>query len=325
MNSRQRFLKTMLGNQPDRVPLFEEGLRKGVLKAWQEQGLLPGSDLSQIYPFDRREEIEIDLELQVFPEQSLLIPADLIAFQNQLDPYDPRRLPPDWSKRLAGWRGRDHTLMLCVHPGFFLTMGVDGWRRFRELMDLLVDKPDLIRRMMEIQGEFAAKLTERVLADVEIDAAIFSEPIGGNHGPLISPSMYTDLVLPSYRPVIEVLHAHDVETIVVRTYANARVLLPGMVNAGINCLWACEVEPTAMDYLDIRAEYGSKLRLIGGIDLDTLRSDKEDILREVKRVIPPLLADGGFIPLADGRVREDVPYENYRYYRHLLAEITGAR
>jgi hypothetical protein len=38
--------------------------------------------------------------------------------------------------------------------------------------------------------------------------------------------------------------------------------------------------------------------------------------------VPPLLDSGGYIPLADGRVREDVLYENYLYYRELLADVT---
>jgi uroporphyrinogen decarboxylase len=215
--------------------------------------------------------------------------------------------------------------MLRVHHGFFLTMGVDDWQRFMELMDLLVEQVDVVRRLMEMQGEFAARLTEKVVKDVDIDAAIFSEPIGGNHGPLISPNMYSDLVLPSYRPVIDVLRRHSVDLIIVRTYANTRVLLPSMIDAGINCLWACEVQPDAMDYLDIRAEFGPGLRLIGGIDLDTLRGDKKDIRREVERVVPPLLEEGGYIPLADGRVREDIPYNNYHYYRQLLEKINATR
>jgi hypothetical protein len=28
------------------------------------------------------------------------------------------------------------------------------------------------------------------------------------------------------------------------------------------------------------------------------------------------------VPLADGRVRADVPFENYVYYRELLQEVT---
>jgi hypothetical protein len=78
-----------------------------------------------------------------------------------------------------------------------------------------------------------------------------------------------------------------------------------------------------MDYRDLRREFGRDLRLIGGIDLDALRHGKQAIRREITEKVPPLLADGGYVPLADGRVREDVPFENYVYYRQLLQEVTS--
>ncbi|HYA04226.1 MAG TPA: hypothetical protein VEI04_14065, partial [Syntrophobacteria bacterium] len=169
---------------------------------------------------------------------------------------------------------------------------------------------------------FAARLAERVLREVEIDAAVFTEPIGGNDRPLISPQMYEDFVLASYGPVLEVLRRYRVETIVFRTFANARVLMPSVLKWGFNCLWACEVNIEAMDYRSLRREFGRDLRLVGGIDLDALRQDKEAIRREIEGKVPPLVADGGYVPLADGRVREDVPFENYVYYRRLLEKLT---
>jgi hypothetical protein len=39
-------------------------------------------------------------------------------------------------------------------------------------------------------------------------------------------------------------------------------------------------------------------------------------------VVPPLLEEGGFIPLADGRVREDVSFNNYVFYRKLMESVT---
>jgi uroporphyrinogen decarboxylase len=212
--------------------------------------------------------------------------------------------------------------MLRIHRGFFLSMGVYDWRRFSELMDLLLDDPEVVREAMAIQGKFAAGLAERVLKDVAVDAVLFSEPIGGNYGPLISPQMYEDMVLRSYEPVLNVLNKYGVETIVFVTYANARVLVPSILKWRFNCLWACEVNAEAMDYRDLRREFGRDLRLIGGIDLDTLRRSKEAIRREVEEKVPPLVADGGYVPLADGRVRSDVPYENYVYYRKLLQKVT---
>jgi uroporphyrinogen decarboxylase len=78
-----------------------------------------------------------------------------------------------------------------------------------------------------------------------------------------------------------------------------------------------------MDYRELRVEYGRDLRLIGGIDVDVLRQDQEAIRRELQEKVPALLQDGGYIPLADGRVRAVVPYENYIFYRKLLAEVVG--
>jgi uroporphyrinogen decarboxylase len=175
---------------------------------------------------------------------------------------------------------------------------------------------------MEIYSEFAVRLAERVLREVEIDYASFSEPIGGNDRPLLSPQTYDEFVLPSYRPALDVLRRHGVDTIMYVTYANSRVLLPNVLKAGFNCVWACEVNVEAMDYRDLRREFGRDLRLIGGIDLDTLLDDKEAIRREIEEKVPPLLAEGGYVPLADGRVRGNVPFENYAYYRRLLERVT---
>jgi hypothetical protein len=188
-------------------------------------------------------------------------------------------------------------------------------------MDLLIDKPDIVRQAMDIQGRFAARLADKILSFIQVDAAIFSEPISGNEGPLISPEMYEDIVLSSYQPLINVLKSHGVETVIFRTYANSRILIPWILEHGFNCLWACEVNLKTMDYRDLRREFGTDLRLIGGIDLDALRQGEKAIRKELTTKLPPLLAEGGYIPLADGRIREDVRYADYMYYRHLLREI----
>ena len=61
MTSRERFLKTMRYEKTDRVPYFEEGIRKDVIEAWRTQGLTKKAELSEMFSTDRREEIEVDL------------------------------------------------------------------------------------------------------------------------------------------------------------------------------------------------------------------------------------------------------------------------
>ncbi len=322
MNSRERFLETMQFGQPDRVPYFEEGIRKEVLQAWHKQGLKRDADLSTRFETDVREEIVLDVDPHPYPKVWPACMADLKAYARRFNPAETRRLPQHWKARVSGWKDRSHVLMLRVHDGFFLSMGVEGWRRFHELMVQIHNSPDVIAGMMQIQGECAAILAERLLQEVTVDAAVFSEPIGDNHGPLISPRMYAGLVLASYKPLLEVLHRHNVNVIILRTYANCRLLIPVLLEHGIDCLWACEVNTEAMDYRSLRAEFGPHLRLIGGIDLDVLRKDRASIQAEVEAKVPPLVAHGGYVPLADGRVRADIPFGNYVYYRELLEKVT---
>ena len=318
MNNRERFFETLHYGHPDRIPYFEEGIRPEVIVAWMKQGLSSDSDFQERFPTDDREELKLDLDphpwFQVWPST---IP-ELSSLPERLDPADLSRYPENWEPPRL--RNHDGILMVRIHEGLFLSMGVSDSKSFTRLMYQLIDQPDFVREYMSIQGSFAAALTERVLQEVEVDALIFSEPIGGNHGALISPGIYEELVLPGYEPLLDLARRYGVNTIICRTYANMKVLIPSLLKWGIDVLWACEVEQSVMNYPALRREFGQDLKLIGGIDLDALRAGK-DAIRQAVAAIAPLVAEGGYIPLADGRVRSDVPFENYVYYRKLLTEI----
>ena len=322
VSSKDRFIYTLNYAPVDRPPLFEDGIRQEVLKIWHTQGFNKKEKLEQLFSFDPREEIEPDLEPKPAPSRWPKTIFGMKKLSHRLDPDDPSRLPADWNQKVEEWKSRDYPLILRLHRGYFLSMGVHGWHRFTDAIQLLVDAPDLVRFWMDTCSEFISRMAEKILKQVPVDAVLFSEPIGGNHGPLISPKMYSELILSSYQPILDVLHQYGVNIIIYRTYANTRPLLPSVVKAGFNVLWACECNPQAMDYAQIRVEFGRDLRLIGGIDSDSLRQGKAEINRAVMDLVPPLLADGGYIPLADGRVREDVSYENYVYYRKLLESVT---
>jgi hypothetical protein len=322
MNSQERFNKIMKHEAVDRVPYFEEGIRDEVIEVWKKQGLSDNIKISTLFETDRREEIFPDMEPRPVLKKWPVTLQDLKDFKKYLNPSDPERMPENWHKRINEDKNRDHVVMLRVHRGFFLSMGVGDWSRFMEVIFKLKKDPDFVHQALEIQAEFCAALTKKILNEIDVDAAVFSEPIGGNDHPLMSPTMYEEFVLNSYVPVMNVLKHHGVDTIIFRTFGNSRILIPKILQCGFNCLWACEVNIEAMDYRKLRKEFGNDLRLIGGIDLDTLRKDKESIKKEIENKVPPLLDQGGYIPLADGRIREDVPFENYVYYRQLLQKVT---
>lgn len=322
MTSRERFRETMRYGRPDRPPYLEEGLREEVLESWRAQGLAEGCDPYELFPTDRRERVPIDVGALPDLDGRAALELDDAELADRLSPEAPGRFPEDWAARVARWRGREHILDLCIHHGFFLAHGVHNWPAFERAVYALADEPQRARGLMERHAELSCALLARVLDEVELDCVSFSEPIGGPNGPLLGPAQYRAFVLESYRPIVELVRQRSEATIVFVTYANARALLPSVVEAGFDCLWACEVNDEAMDYRAIRQEFGRDLRLIGGIDLDLLREDEATLRAALLERLPPLLAGGGYVPLADGRVRADVPWERYAAYRRLVRGIS---
>jgi len=320
VNSRERFLAVVQGDHPDHPPLFQEGIREEVLFTWRTQGLPGGIDLGDLFYYDPFEQLDPDIyptpEITDWSTPQRLLPL----LRQSLDPDDPRRLPDDWGELVKGWRGRQHPLFLRIHQGLFLSLGIDDWRSFAPALLRMVDQPDFVRQILAIQADFAARLAKKILRQVDLDGVIFSEPIAGNHGALISAEMYRDFVLGSYAPIFEVLRHYQVPAIIWRSYANPVNLLPEVLKYPFNTLWLCETPPGALTPAQVRQIVGSKLTLIGGIDSDVLRQDTGSIQRAVASV-QPFVAEGRFIPLADGRVREDVPYPNYAFYRQELNRI----
>ena len=83
-------------------------------------------------------------------------------------------------------------------------------------------------------------------------------------------------------------------------------------------------EAPELDYRQIRKRFGADLGLIGGIPLRILRSESPEVIRNtLKEIVPPLLQSGRYVPLAGGRVREEVSWSVYQAYRKGLAELIG--
>ncbi len=333
MNSRQRFNLTMAGGDPDRVPLFDEGLREGVIEDWLGNGDIDHPDLSRLFTYDRREEISIEQEHGLQFADIAGKPNALTRLRDGLETPITPRVPVDLESRAAAWAERDFPLFLRVHDGLFLMMGIGDGDSFIRNIYTLADHTDFVRRALMLITEYTIEWAEQVTRHVDIDAAVFSEPIATHHGPLVSPQTYREVVLPTYKPLMQALRRSGVSTLIWRTYANSCALLDAVVEADFDCLWAVESGADAMDYRAIRQKYGKRLRLVGGVDLDVLREDrrlssskarsKAAILRQLDGIVRPLLMDGAYIPLADGRVRVGMPFENYAFYRRGLEQVVG--
>lgn len=148
------------------------------------------SQAPELFNSDEMEEIKIDLVpvpgFRGWPRTF----EELDSLEKHLGRMKLKRILPKLPKQIKRLGEREHVLMVRAHEGFFLAMGVGDAQTFTRLMYQIIDEPDFVREFMRVMGMYAAKLTEGILRQIEVDALVFSEPIGSNTGALIGPQTY---------------------------------------------------------------------------------------------------------------------------------------
>lgn len=304
----------------DRPPLLDEGVREEVIERWRSQGLAGDRTHLEVFGLTPHENVEPDLRFRPrYFGRVLALAAK--GYRQAFDP-SPKRLGEDWGDTVRRLRDRDHVVGIWASRGFFQALGVGDWPTLEQVLEAVIDHPRRVRNRLQMYADFCGRMLETALADLDPEFIYLSEPISDNKGPLISPAMFEDLMIPVYERLVSVARAHGCEQILVSTYGNTARLLPGMIRAGVTILWVSEAaEVPEIDYRNLRSRYGAGLGLIGGIPLSLLRAGESGELEgRLREIVPPLLSAGRYIPLAGGRVREEVPWPVYRRYREILTE-----
>ena len=77
-----------------------------------------------------------------------------------------------------------------------------------------------------------------------------------------------------------------------------------------------------MDPVKMRAKYGKKLRMLGGIDKREIARGPAAIDAQLEH-IAPVVAEGGYIPFIDHSVPADISLANYKYFIKALKQLCG--
>ena len=239
------------------------------------------------------------------------------SYKERFD-LDGIRLPSNWESLKAEFENRDYPLGVDA-GGYF------GWARdlmgLEALCKAFYTQPELVRDMFEFRTEMTLRALRLVLKEVKVDYASWWEDMCYNRGPLISPRLFREFMVPQYKRVTGLLREHGCWLNIVDCDGDIRQLIPLWLEAGINCFFPLEVR-AGSDPVAIREQYGRKALLMGGVDKTALIRGGKAIDEELRRV-KPVVEDGGYIPHVDHRVPADVSYENYLYYLKKKRRLIG--
>ena len=186
-----------------------------------------------------------------------------------------------------------------------------NWMGVENISIALMTERRWVAEMMDHLMEMAIYLIEKALPDIDVDMAWWWEDMCYNKGPLISPELFNELMVPRYKQITDALLKKNIDINILDCDGRIYELVPGWLNSGINCMFPIEAAHT--DPIKLRQDYGKDILLIGGVNKLSLINSKENIDRELER-LQPLIEQGGYIPTIDHRVPADVSFENYLYY-----------
>ena len=191
----------------------------------------------------------------------------------------------------------------------------------------LYDMQDVIHDCMATWLRLADHVTAVHQQHVTIDELFFGEDICYNHGLLISPDMVKEFIFPYYQQLITNMKSRQIDKsrhlyVQVDTDGDCRPAIPLYHEAiGLDVMSPFEVA-SGGDVVQIARQYPD-LVMFGGIDKRVLASGRPGITRHLQHILPAMRVRGGFIPTCDHGVPEEVPFEDYRYYRLRCVELGG--
>jgi len=224
------------------------------------------------------------------------------------DPDTPGRFPLNWDEVAESYKERDYPLGISVGS---LYGWLRNWMGVEGISIALYRDPDWIEEMMDALTELWIEIIRRALRSIRVDFSTWWEDMCYSRGPLLSVRHFQELMVPRYRKVTQVLKDHGVDINILDCDGDITKLVPGWLDAGINCMFPNEARHT--DIYALREEFGRRLLLMGGVDKLALIAGKKAIDDELER-LTPLLEQGGFIPMVDHRCPPEVSYSTYRYY-----------
>jgi uroporphyrinogen decarboxylase len=188
----------------------------------------------------------------------------------------------------------------------------------RLLMAIMTD-PDWCADIFKTCLDLNMALFQMVLdAGYEFDEIYWPDDMGYKGHQFFSVDTYREILKPLHKQAVDWAHERGVRAHL-HSCGDIRPFLDDLVEIGIDGLNPIEVK-AGMDPVALKKQYGDLLLFHGGINA-VLWDDLEAIEAEMRKVIPALRQNGGYIFSSDHSVPDNISLENFRRITDLAKEL----
>ena len=142
-----------------------------------------------------------------------------------------------------------------------------------------------------------------------VDEVFVEEDFASSGGPLVSPEMFREFVLPAMRE--RIAHIKTLrEKLIFHCCGNTWPLLDMFVEAGVDCYQS--LQTGVMDIAELKGQYGDRLSFWGGVAVEHLVSGTaEEVRADVRFAMEHARHGGGFILGPSHSIAYGTKYDNF--------------
>jgi uroporphyrinogen decarboxylase len=311
MTGRERVLKTLRFEEPDRPPHFEV-----MFQLEKEAFGLEFPDGNAWEGCTRTEKDRMIGECMTIYEKIVeRYHWDALAV------YYPWS-DPDGVRAAKATFGNDILIGSIVGDTTWSIENMDDWMQFS--VDL-VERPERLHEVARGKERQALRKFEE-LAEAGADFIHIVNDVAFNAGPFISPAQFGELITPYLRR--EVQHVRSLGVIpFVHTDGNIMPILDDYLSVGAACFQS--VDPMAgMDIAEVKRRCHGKMALMGNVQCSLLQDGPPEVIRKSARYcLEHASPGGGYIFGTSNTIFPGMPLENYEYmlevYRDYCDTVCG--
>jgi uroporphyrinogen decarboxylase len=184
-------------------------------------------------------------------------------------------------------------------------------RGYKQLMIDMAADPARANRVLDIPFDYHLVVAQR-LAQIGVDMIWLGDDIGGQSSMLMSPKMWRTYLKPRMAGLITSLRAINPNIkIAYHTDGVVYPVIPDLIEIGVDVL--NPIQPTAMDPVTLKRDYGDRLCFWGSIDIQHTMpfGTPDDVRDEVFLRLKTIGQGGGLLIGPTHNVQLDTPLENF--------------
>ena len=328
MNAYERVVTVLNGGIPDRVPTFELMIDPKVIR-----GIIGTDDY-----MDLCDELDIDIVMSETPSRMYreeVVDEEKQIIRNEwgvLRQYNgeivahPLHGPIETLEDAMAYRAPDPTddyrfeylrklvkrfkgrrfIGFHLHDGFNYSYYLTS---MQDMMENLIEEPELIHRLVDISIEHNMKLAEIAL-DIGADAILTGDDYGSKTSLLVSRHHFEEFFLPGLKRICDYTTGRGAYMLK-HCCGNINPLIGDMVNYGIRMLHPLD-ENSGINQIEVKQKYPT-LTVVGGFDCNEPLTDytPAEVEEYVKGILATHAPGGRFILATSNSVHSSAKPENF--------------